>query len=419
MKSNPGEQGQALILIVFGLIVLIGITGLAVDGGMAYENRRQAQNAADAAALAGALAYGRQQDVNSSVFGSALTNGFNNDGTDNQVRLNIQDSPAGACEGGAPGQDITVQITSHAKTYFAPVIGITQITNTVAATTRLCGTYIAPLFDGNAIVALSPAGTDFDGSGNPHWDIEGGGIFVNSSSSSAAICKGAASILAPSVTAVGGTNFACSPAPAESTITTGASPYSWADYENKMPPLKPSDCTGTATLISGTWYPQYGAIGNKVSLNGDMNFSPGIYCVTNSPGPYHGYITGSGVTFYVLPANFSIKFNGSGNGFVATAPTSGPLAGVLMYVQPQVDAGGNLLHTQSIDLRGNGYANMTGTILAPSADVTMYGNSGTAGDDTQIVAYQVLSGGGANIKIRYNAADNWQPTQDMRISFIK
>ena len=36
-----------MILIALVIIGLIAITGLAVDGGMAYANRRQAQNAAD------------------------------------------------------------------------------------------------------------------------------------------------------------------------------------------------------------------------------------------------------------------------------------------------------------------------------------------------------------------------------------
>lgn len=48
------ERGQAMILLVFGILVLLAFTGLAVDGGRMYSGRRQSQNAADAAALAGA-----------------------------------------------------------------------------------------------------------------------------------------------------------------------------------------------------------------------------------------------------------------------------------------------------------------------------------------------------------------------------
>ena len=55
--SKPSkERGQALILIALAAIGLVGIAGLAIDGSAKFSDRRHAQNAADSAALAGALA---------------------------------------------------------------------------------------------------------------------------------------------------------------------------------------------------------------------------------------------------------------------------------------------------------------------------------------------------------------------------
>lgn len=48
------ERGVALVLITGGLIAMLGIVGLTLDGGRYYETRRQLQNAVDAAAHAGA-----------------------------------------------------------------------------------------------------------------------------------------------------------------------------------------------------------------------------------------------------------------------------------------------------------------------------------------------------------------------------
>jgi hypothetical protein len=50
------ERGQALLLVAFALLVVVAFAGLAIDGGRFYVERRQTQNAADAAAMAGARA---------------------------------------------------------------------------------------------------------------------------------------------------------------------------------------------------------------------------------------------------------------------------------------------------------------------------------------------------------------------------
>ena len=55
-RIHFSNRGQALIIFVFALIGLVGMTGLAVDGTHILAERRRAQNAADTAAMAGALA---------------------------------------------------------------------------------------------------------------------------------------------------------------------------------------------------------------------------------------------------------------------------------------------------------------------------------------------------------------------------
>ncbi len=47
------ERGQALVILAFALIALAAFAGLAIDGGRTYSARRQAQNTADATAMAG------------------------------------------------------------------------------------------------------------------------------------------------------------------------------------------------------------------------------------------------------------------------------------------------------------------------------------------------------------------------------
>lgn len=60
-----GERGAVLIYVAIALVALLAFTGLVVDYGLMWVSRRQAQNAADAGALAGAvsLAYVAPTDL--------------------------------------------------------------------------------------------------------------------------------------------------------------------------------------------------------------------------------------------------------------------------------------------------------------------------------------------------------------------
>ena len=64
MSTTDGGRhtaaGQALVIMVFALTVLIAMTGLIVDGGNALANERGVQNGSDAAAEAGAIVMARR-----------------------------------------------------------------------------------------------------------------------------------------------------------------------------------------------------------------------------------------------------------------------------------------------------------------------------------------------------------------------
>jgi Flp pilus assembly protein TadG len=50
------ERGATIVIVALSIVALLTMTGLAIDGGRLYSDRRQVQNAADAAALAGTVA---------------------------------------------------------------------------------------------------------------------------------------------------------------------------------------------------------------------------------------------------------------------------------------------------------------------------------------------------------------------------
>ena len=88
MKTNRSEKGQAFVLIIVAIVAIFGFAALAVDGGNVYAERRRAQNAADASALAAASA-AQQENPNwkQVAFNLAATNGFNNDGITNTIHI--------------------------------------------------------------------------------------------------------------------------------------------------------------------------------------------------------------------------------------------------------------------------------------------------------------------------------------------
>ena len=75
------QRGQILIIIVIAMVGIVGIAGLVIDGGSTYLDRRSAQNAADSAALAGAIirVNSPAQDWVGAVISSPAENGYNND----------------------------------------------------------------------------------------------------------------------------------------------------------------------------------------------------------------------------------------------------------------------------------------------------------------------------------------------------
>jgi hypothetical protein len=53
-RFGEPERGVALVLFALSLVALLTVSGLVIDGGRAYAERRQMQNASDSAAMAGA-----------------------------------------------------------------------------------------------------------------------------------------------------------------------------------------------------------------------------------------------------------------------------------------------------------------------------------------------------------------------------
>ena len=119
LRATSGPRGQVLVMALAAMIVLVSLLGLAIDGGRGYWERRQAQNAAEHAALAAAwetchdtVEHDNWEDA---ARDAAADNGFVHNGTDVWV---TPTNTSGV---------ITVTVRSRLETAFAGLMGFDTI----------------------------------------------------------------------------------------------------------------------------------------------------------------------------------------------------------------------------------------------------------------------------------------------------
>ena len=137
--AGRSESGQAVVLSVVWMVVLLGMAGLVIDVGSWYRSQRDLQADADAAALAGAQEL--PTDV-STAGGLAMTYAQKNGFTLPASGITISGQVV-------PDDSITVKVDKNAPTFFAKVFGVATVPVRAEATARneLMGQarYVAPI----------------------------------------------------------------------------------------------------------------------------------------------------------------------------------------------------------------------------------------------------------------------------------
>src|SRR4051812_21683130 len=106
-RAARREDGQILVIFAVALIALLGIAGLALDGGSTFAQRRDQQSAADLAALAAANDYlisGSSTQAIARARTIASSNGYTNGsgGTAVDVAITTTNGGEGTVGVGAP-----------------------------------------------------------------------------------------------------------------------------------------------------------------------------------------------------------------------------------------------------------------------------------------------------------------------------
>ena len=129
MKTAGKQEGQVLVFAALTIVVLLGITGLAIDGGIAYGVRAKLSSAVDAAALAAANATGDS----SNGYAAAIAAGTARFNANYPTGLYLKSTPSAPTISVVPGTprpgdiQVTVTASATAPTYFMQVLGLNKV----------------------------------------------------------------------------------------------------------------------------------------------------------------------------------------------------------------------------------------------------------------------------------------------------
>jgi hypothetical protein len=431
INISSSEKGQALILLVFAAVALLGFTALAIDGGMVYADRRHAQNAADAASLAGGGVAAlhmentyvvwedfdcddyRVQDAMDAAKAAAISRAGSNDyGIDTDVddKNGVITECVDDYDNGSYIDkyiDIHTFITRQTRAAFVHFVFKGPLINSVDAVTRIRPN--TTMAFGNAIFSTSDlcenneGGVTFDGGGGGSIHVNGGGIFSNS-------CIDANG--GPDVSVSNGTIGYVTEYEDPSSGSFSPEPKQGSVRMPKIGPQTDPDCSrvpissvpggNDVTLDPG----RYDRI--RLTGGGNLTLNPGLYCVSNEFTANNGTLEGFGVTIYMTGGDFNV----SGNVEVrlsappSTCPAATPdicppaIPGMLIYM-----ARGN---AGVVTLQGNSESHYTGTVYVPSGTLDVGGGSSTMPTiNTQLVGDTVKIHGNVTIDINFVGAQNY------------
>ena len=384
-RRRHSEKGTILPALAAMIIVLILLTGLVVDVGVLQDQRGQAQNAADAAAVAGAmelLPSGNGSTWASNVaLNTTAWNGFTN-GAGNTTVSATPNTGSGT---------MTVVITRNVNTYFMNMLGLHTMPVTVTAVAGL-----GP--SSSCLVALSDTaspGLEVGGNVTLNCGVQvnsnsnGGNYAVNWQGTSGCIQSTAININGgyyESGGACSGGHYAVNTSGGALTPATGKPQISdpLAATLPTAPATSPCTYSSQVTYTNNQTPPgnivQPGVYCGGLQINGTngtVTFASGTYVMYNGGFTVNSGSTitsaSGGVTFYLTGASGSqvgnINFSGNGVNATLSAPTTGTYSGLLFWVD------GKSTSSNANIINGQAGSNFNGTIYMPSTQLEITGQS--------------------------------------------
>ncbi len=403
MNTNRSERGQALVLIILSIVAIFGFAALAVDMGRIYAERRRAQSAADAAALAAAYSVADYKllkapeseilaIVEQTALESVVKNGYDDpnpnvpgDNPDVEIHTPPTHGDFEECD----CQYIQVTITSQTAPIFAQFVFSGEEKWTTEAIAR--GRRSAYFSQGNAIHALSmdPDAVEMDGDTKVY--VNGGNIFSNGGG----LKHGAAGNI---VVKNGNIQIAddwvctgCKSSTVSGKLLTGVEPLFIPDVPMPYCPVANESVKGVNYYVHN-------------GINSSMKLQKGVHCVTGDivlNG--NDVLTGDGVMLVMLDGGITINGN-------AKLQLKRPSAlkdklghdynGMLIYVVRD--------NASTIMLGGTADSWFSGTIYGMNATCDIGGTSKTNALHTSVICNKVKFHGTSTVNILFKQPENFQ-----------
>jgi Flp pilus assembly protein TadG len=429
------RRGSVAVTTAVMMVVLLGITAIALDGGSLLAERRHAQGTADAAALAAAgdlyknwnTDKGVDRGASATALAVAAANGYKNDaspdlGMANNYRTSsvvVNIPPKTGLFTGQNGY-VEVQVTYYAPRFFSNIFGrgsLPVFARTVARGMQMTSTFGMLILDPKSSGSLTAGG-------NGGLTETGGAILVNSTSGSAVNCNGNGTITAQELDVTGGYSGGSSQimtAPISGNINTGV-PTTADPLRFLQVPSQPASANYTYDKVTHTYTLPPGSYGKLPNFtNGDTVIfeqasagNGGIFYLnngfnangavlkmdTNTTGGMMIYNAGTG-------GNDGISITGDPTGGITlTGLTSGVYAGMVIFQARNA--------YEPLSITGNGNVNIVGNIYAAGATLKMAGNGTGNNIASQYISQDLVITGSGNLTVKDNQNTN-PPVRKLQI----
>ena len=379
-QVRDDARGNVLVLVAASLVPMVGTMGLAVDAAQWISWRRDLHSAADAGAMAGALAMKNGEDVDA-VVKKVLGENYQHIYT-----IEAIETPPTAGDFAGDNSMVRVVLSTSRELPFSSLFLANAPTISVEAVAQSSSE--VP----NCMIALDQNSTGLTISGSASVSMNCG---MASNSNFDATASGTNTIKAGALSAVG-------------TVTNSGGVTSDTAINNNAPPAAdPFDGVDTQpNVMCSDWPLPFKGPGNTLGLNyGTYGCYQGIQIqnnatVTLAPGTYYigakglsvgGNATLKGTNVTLVFTNTDNPFNAGAIGNITlagtssvqlTAAESGPYEGLIIVQDSRLVAS----NKNRLFLTGDSKSVFDGAIYAPSNMVEFSGNSSMTTDCLQIVS---------------------------------